>query len=191
MATPGTDRIAICPTEQSRQPEVHTMSDTDMGSTAGKYLTFQLGRESFGLEILKVQEIIGMMPITRVPRTPAFVRGVINLRGKVIPVVDLRVKLGFEAHDDSDRRCIIVALISRGATQVTTGLLVDEVSEVLDITRAVDTECIPRMGRVDSRVVMLVDVDRVLASDEITSVERLGEDSALGNLPAIDKGDQR
>src|SRR5438445_11878957 len=79
---------------------------------AGKYLTFNLGKEVYGIEILKVQEIIGMMPVTRVPKTPEFVRGVVNLRGKVIPVIDLRLKFALEGKTDTDRTCIIVVQVS-------------------------------------------------------------------------------
>src|SRR3989339_1592427 len=80
---------------------------------AGKYLTFQLKGEIYGLEILKVQEIIGMMKVTRVPRSPAFIRGVINLRGKVIPVVDLRLKFSMESQADTEKTCIIVVQVIR------------------------------------------------------------------------------
>ena len=104
----------------------------------GKFLTFHLGGEEYGLEILKVQEIIGIMAITRVPRTPEFVRGVINLRGKVIPVVDLRLKFEMEGQADTERTCIIVVQVSHNNNQVTMGLLVDEVSEVLDIDGKTD-----------------------------------------------------
>ena len=104
---------------------------------AGKYLTFKLGAEEYGLEILKVQEIIKMMDITRVPRTPAFVRGVINLRGKVIPVVDLRLKFGMESRETTDKTCVIVVQVAQASAAsgaVTMGTIVDEVSEVLDIS---------------------------------------------------------
>jgi purine-binding chemotaxis protein CheW len=149
---------------------------------AGKYLTFQLGKEVYGIEILKVQEIIGMMPVTHVPRTPAFVRGVINLRGKVIPVVELRRKFGMDTREDTERTCIVVVQVSWNAGKVTMGLLVDEVSEVLNVTAdqieappsfgtSVDTDFILGMGKVAAKVVMLLDVDKVLASDEIAAVD--------------------
>jgi purine-binding chemotaxis protein CheW len=154
-------------------------------SKAGKYLTFELGNEAFALEITKVQEIIGILPVTRVPKLPDFVRGVINLRGKVIPVIDLRRKFGFGAREDTARTCIIVAQINRDDRQVITGILVDEVCEVLDVAAdqidaapdfgaAVNTDFIPGMGRIGDRVVMLLDVDRVLSSGEVDSVELIG-----------------
>jgi len=145
----------------------------------GKYLTFELGGEVYGLEILKVQEIIGMMTVTRVPRTPNFVRGVINLRGKVIPVIDLRRKFGMEPQEDTEKTCIVVVQIAAGGTDQTTtmGIIVDEVSEVLDIDAeqiepppsfgaSVDTDFILGMGKVAERVVMLLDIDKVLTQAE-------------------------
>jgi purine-binding chemotaxis protein CheW len=145
---------------------------------AGKYLTFQLDSEVYGLAILKVQEINGMMNVTHVPRTPAFVRGVINLRGKVIPVLDLRLKFGLDAREDTERTCIIVAQVACSGAWVTMGVIVDEVSEVLDIQAeqlepapsfgvAVDTDFILGMGKVGQKVIMLLDVDRVLSSEEV------------------------
>src|SRR6185503_14644881 len=95
---------------------------------AGKYLTFQLDKEAYGIGILKVQEIVGMMAVTRMPRMPVFVRGLVNLRGKVIPVFDLRLKFGLEGRADTDRTCIIVVQLSLGeAGSVTLGIIVDEV----------------------------------------------------------------
>jgi purine-binding chemotaxis protein CheW len=148
---------------------------------AGKYLTFKLGAESYGLGILKVQEIIGIMSITHIPKTPAFVRGVINLRGRVIPVTDLRLKFGMESEEDTAKTCVIVVQLSLGDRQVTMGLIVDEVSEVLDIAEgqiepppsfgdSLDTAFILGMGKVGDKVVMLLDVDRVLSCDELAFV---------------------
>jgi purine-binding chemotaxis protein CheW len=164
--------------------ETETTVAAAQGTAAmgGKYLTFQLGREVFGIEILKVQEIIGIMNVTKVPRTPDFVRGVINLRGKVIPVVDLRLKFGLEARADTDRTCIIVVQLNVAAGLIIMGLIVDEVSEVLNIPGAqiegapsfgarVDTEFILGMGKVSQKVVMLLDVDKVLSKGEVTALE--------------------
>lgn len=153
-----------------------------MMDKAGKYLTFKLAAEEYGLEILKVQEIIKMMDITKVPRTPEFVRGVINLRGKVIPVVDLRLKFGMEAKETTDKTCVIVVQVAHAAGRVTMGTIVDEVSEVLDILgeqieaspefgTTVDTAFILGMGKVGKRVVMLLDVDKVLSVDEVVAIK--------------------
>lgn len=153
---------------------------------AGKYLTFQLGAEVYGIEILKVQEIIGLMNVTHVPRTPTFVRGVINLRGKVLPVVDLRLKFGLASQDDTERTCIIVLQVACADSRVTMGILVDEVSEVLDIRAdqleptpsfggSIDTDFILGIGKVGQKVVMLLDADRVLNSREISTVANATE----------------
>ncbi len=164
-----------------------TTSGTDkegLAAKAGKYLTFKLGAEEYGLEILKVQEIIKMMDITRVPRTPAFVRGVINLRGKVIPVVDLRLKFCMESRENTDKTCVIVVQVAQENGSVTMGTLVDEVSEVLDINgeqiepspefgTAVDTAFILGMGKVAKKVIMLLDIDEVLSSGELAAVAKV------------------
>ena len=152
---------------------------------AGKYLTFKLDAEEFGLEILKVQEIIKMMDITRVPKTPAFVRGVINLRGKVIPVVDLRAKFEMERRAETDKTCIVVVTVRRGSGVVVMGIIVDEVSEVLDVLGGsiepapefggvVDTSFILGMGKVGDRVVTLLDVDKVLSMSDLAEVAAVG-----------------
>jgi purine-binding chemotaxis protein CheW len=146
-------------------------------AAAGKYLTFALGREEYGLEILKVREIIGYMDITAVPRTPPYVRGVINLRGQVISVVDLRAKFGMPAADRTDQTCVIVVEIrGPGGRKLSTGIIVDRVSEVLNVAAdqieeppsfgaAVDTDFILGMGKVGQTVKILLDIDKVLTAD--------------------------
>ena len=116
-----------------------------MADREGKYLTFSLAEEEYGIGILKVKEIIGMMPITTVPRTPIFVKGVINLRGKVIPVVDLRLKFGMEESAYNERTCIIVVETKGKGVSVLIGIVVDAVSEVLNI-KGNDIEDTPRSG---------------------------------------------
>lgn len=141
----------------------------------GKYLTFVLGDEEYGVEILKVREIIGLMEITSVPQTPDFIKGVINLRGKVIPVIDLRLKFGMDPAEYTEETCIIVVDIN----QTMIGILVDTVSEVLDISAGqiepppsfgsrIDTEFILGMGKVKDRVKILLEIDKVLSSEELT-----------------------
>jgi len=148
-----------------------------MEALAGKYLTFKLGMEAYGLAILKVQEIVGIMPVTQIPRMPEFIRGVVNLRGKVIPVIDLRLKFNMASQENTDRTCIIVVQVARKSAQVTMGVIVDEVSEVLNIPssviepppsfgQAVEADFILGMGKVADKVIMLLDVDRVLSGDE-------------------------
>ncbi|MCC6239423.1 MAG: purine-binding chemotaxis protein CheW [Phycisphaerales bacterium] len=144
----------------------------------GKYLTFALGREEYGLEILKVREIIGIMEITAVPRTPPHVKGVINLRGQVISVIDLRSRFAMEAVEKTDQTCIIVVEIQSGQRRLNTGIVVDRVSEVLDIAceqiedapsfgTSVDSSFILGMGKIGQNVKILLDIDSVLGSSEI------------------------
>lgn len=160
-------------------------ADVTLAAHAGKYLTFRLDSEEYGLEILKVQEIIGIMPVTKVPRTPAFVRGVVNLRGKVIPVVDLRARFGLSKQDDTEKTCIIVLQVARGTEQITTSIIVDEVSEVLEVDAGqleptpefgstIDTSYILAMGKVEDRVIMLLDADKVLSSEDVRLLDSLG-----------------
>jgi purine-binding chemotaxis protein CheW len=150
---------------------------------AGKYLTFNLGDEEYGLEILKVQEIIGMQEITKVPRSPEYVKGVINLRGKVIPVIDLRLKFGMEEKQYTRKTCIIVVQVKREAGDLIMGIIVDEVSEVLDISGdkieapppmgvKVDTQFIMGMAKTDSSVKILLHIEQVLSQGELAAVKQ-------------------
>lgn len=162
------------------QNELTTASGS-AAALAGKFMTFRLAREEYGLEILKVRELIGLMEITRIPRSPAHVRGVINLRGKVIPVVDLRLKFGMAPTDATSQTVIIVVQLSAENGGLTTGILVDEVLEVRAIT-AEDIEPPPNLqgevasdfvrgvGKADKRVIFLLDIDRVLAQAEAREV---------------------
>jgi purine-binding chemotaxis protein CheW len=150
----------------------------------GKYLTFSLEKEEYGIGILKVKEIIGMMPITSVPRTPDFVKGVVNLRGKVIPVLDLRTKFEMEAIPYTERTCIIVVEIDSDAATILLGIVVDAVSEVLNI-REEEIEETPKFGtqlkhdyilgmaKRDGGVKILLNIDRVLSSEEISKIEQV------------------
>ena len=159
------------------------MSEADASQAAGKYLTFRLGDESYGLQILKVQEILGMMPVTRVPRTPNFIRGVVNLRGKVIPVVDLRCTFNLASLADTETTCIIVVQIVRDQNTVVMGVIVDAVSEVLDVRAEqvepapafgteIDTAFILGMGKIADKVVILLDIDRVLSTEQLSTVNQ-------------------
>ena len=151
----------------------------------GKYLTFALGPEEYGLEILKVREIIGYMDITAVPQTPHDVKGVINLRGQVIPVIDLRAKFGMETTDVTDQTCIIVVETSQGNRKFSTGIVVDRVQEVLDIAgenieeapqfgSSVDTDFILGMGKIGDSVKILLDIDKVLAGTDFDEFSGMG-----------------
>jgi purine-binding chemotaxis protein CheW len=143
----------------------------------GKYLTFTLGQEEYGIGILKVREIIGILEITSVPRTPEHIKGVINLRGKVIPVISLRSKFGIPEEDYTDRTCIIVVEILGSDGSIPIGIIVDSVSEVLNISgedieptpnlgSALNTDFILGLAKVKGQVKILLDIDRVLSADE-------------------------
>ena len=149
----------------------------------GKYLTFTLANEEYGIGILKIREIIGMMPITSVPRTPEFVKGVINLRGKVIPVMDLRLRFEMEEMEYTERTCIIVVEIERRAGKVQIGAVVDSVSEVLNIGgkdieetpsfgTKLDTEYILGMAKIEGGVKILLDIDEVLNDEEVAVLQK-------------------
>ena len=142
----------------------------------GKYLTFTLGYEEYGVPVLKVREIIKVMDITQVPQVPDYVLGVINLRGKVIPVIDLRRKFGFPAHEYTERTCIIVADVDLSPAKVMMGIVVDSVSEVLNVAESeIDetpdfggqssTDYLLGLAKVKGTVKILLDLDRVLGSD--------------------------
>ncbi|MFH0728795.1 MAG: chemotaxis protein CheW [Pseudomonadota bacterium] len=157
---------------------------TDSADRGGKYLTFTLAGEEYGIGILKIKEIIGMMSITAVPQTPDFVKGVINLRGKVIPVIDLRLRFGMEPIDYTDRTCTVVVEIEGSTGPILTGTVVDSVSEVLNIKNEdiedapsfgarLNTESILGMAKMEGGVKILLDIDRVL---DIKSLG-LGEDA--------------
>lgn len=155
----------------------------------GKYLTFLLDREEFAIQVLKVREIMGIQDITAVPQTPGYVKGVINLRGKVIPVFDLRLKFGLPEIDYAQRTCIIVVQVQSGSASFLTGIIVDEVSEVLNLGAA-DIEDTPDFGgipapgssyllgmaKVKGKVKILLDIDRVLSSqDELHGFDALAQ----------------
>jgi len=156
----------------------------DQAEKEGKYLTFSLAQEEYGIGILKIREIIGMMPVTSVPQTPEFVKGVINLRGKVIPVVDLRLRFGMQAIDYTERTCIIVVEIEGKFDTVMIGIVVDSVSEVLNIKgedieetptfgAKLNTEYILGMAKMEGGVKILLDIDRVLSEADVNLLEKV------------------
>jgi len=151
---------------------------------AGKYLTFQLANEEFGIRVLKVREIMGIQEITAVPQTPAHIKGVINLRGKVVPVVDLRLKFSLPAAEYTQRTCIIVTQVQGESASVLMGIVVDGVSEVLNLTAAeiedtpdfgeeIATGYLLGMAKVKGKVKILLDIDKVLSSQELHSLNAM------------------
>ena len=147
----------------------------------GKYLTFAIGDEEYGVPVLKVREIIKMMDITQVPQVPHHVKGVINLRGKVIPVVDLRLKFSFAEQAYTERTCIIVVEVALPSGHVMMGIVVDAVSEVLNIAadeieqtpefgERVTTDYMKGVAKVKGKVKILLDLDRVLNAEGVVSL---------------------
>lgn len=179
----------VDPMESREKTNAFTLPASDGSDGAepagreGKYLTFSLVEEEYGIGILKIKEIIGMMPITAVPQTPGFVKGVINLRGKVIPVVDLRLRFGMPSIDYDDRTCIIVVEIGAYGMNVVIGIVVDSVSEVLNIKAeeiedtptfgtSLNTDYILGMAKMDGKVKILLDIDEVLGADELEALAK-------------------
>lgn len=157
-----------------------------MKAEEGKYLTFNLKNENYGIPLGRVKEIIAMLPITEVPKTPVYIKGVINLRGKIIPIMDLRLKFGLEEKEYNDRTCIIVVDISTGDNKRQTGLAVDAVAEVVDIKSAEieemssseknsEDEFIIGIGKVRDKVVMLLDIEKVLSKEAVKIMEMEAE----------------
>jgi purine-binding chemotaxis protein CheW len=149
---------------------------------AGKYLVFHLGKEEFGIRVLKVREIMGIQDITAVPQTPAYVKGVINLRGKVIPVVDLRLKFGLPEIEYTQRTCIIVVQVQADSHGMMMGIVVDGVAEVLnlvsgdiedtpDFGQGVVTPYLLGMAKIKGKVKILLDIDQVLTSQELNGLQ--------------------
>ncbi len=157
-------------------------------NAASKYLTFQLGNEEYGLEILRVREIIGMLPITKLPKAPPYVKGVINLRGKVNPVIDTRKKFGMEQVDVTERTCIIIVEVNKGKGLAEFGIIVDSVSEVLDIQKeeledaeefsfGMENGYISHIAKTKTGVKILLNIDKVL---ENTSELQINSENTEG-----------
>jgi purine-binding chemotaxis protein CheW len=169
-------------TLDTAQAEVRGKTGASLG---GKFLTFYLDVEEYGIEILKVQEIIGVMAITPVPRTPDFIRGVMNLRGKVIPIIDIRLKLAMEAKAQTEETCVIVVK----AQGIEMGIIVDKVSEVADIASGeiqdapsfgenINTDYILGIGKSAGKVRLLLDIDRVLSNRDVIELKRVEEEGS-------------
>jgi purine-binding chemotaxis protein CheW len=143
----------------------------------GKYLTFLIGKEEYGIPILKAKEIIKMMDITSIPKTPPFMRGVINLRGKIIPIIDLRLKFRLEAKEYTERTCIIVVELVLGQTKRQMGIVVDTVSEVINFPKndlepppqygtQLETGYLTGMGKIKDKVVLLLDIEKAFSDED-------------------------
>ncbi len=151
-----------------------------------QYVSFFLGEELFGVEVNRAREILNMAPLTQVPQTPDFMLGVINLRGQVVPVIDMRIKLNIPISEQTENTCIIVVEIHVDGGLIVVGLLADAVSEVLDITddqieapprlgTKIDTAYIQGMGKVDDRFLILLDIDKVFSAADVSLASEPGE----------------
>jgi purine-binding chemotaxis protein CheW len=159
-------------------------ASTGVQKSAGKHLTFTLQSESYGIDVLKVREIIRLTNITAVPQMPDYVKGVINLRGKIIPVIDLRVRFGFTGAKDTELTCIIVVQVKLPDGKITQmGLVVDGVEEVVNLAPGdieetpdfggkISTDYIVGMAKVKGTVKTLLNIDRVLASGELENIRK-------------------
>lgn len=155
-----------------------------MENRGGKYLTFVLAKEEYGIPILKVREIIKLLEITSIPKTPGYIKGVVNLRGKIIPIMDLRLKFGLEENEYNERTCIVVVEITINETRKLMGLIVDTVSEVVNLTTD-QIEPPPEygyqnnhgyligVGKVKERVILLLDIEQILSREETVLINDL------------------
>jgi purine-binding chemotaxis protein CheW len=161
------------------------MSATGITETT-QYLTFKLEDEIFALDISKVREVLDFTNITKVPRTPEFMRGVINLRGSVVPVVDMRLKFGMSRTEKTVNTCIIIVEVAVDGEKIILGTLADSVQEVLDldtdhiepaprIGTRLKTEFIKGMGKRNTRFIIILDIDKIFSTDELTHVQDAGE----------------
>jgi purine-binding chemotaxis protein CheW len=153
-------------------------------TSAGKYLTFVLAGESYGIPVLKVREIIKLVPVTVVPQMPSYIKGVLNLRGRIIPVVDMRVKFGMGEPENTDHTCIVVVqVMSAARTTISLGLVVDSVEEVSNIAATdiestpdfgttLDTSYLVGMAKIKGKVVSLLNIDRCLGASELEAVQQ-------------------
>jgi purine-binding chemotaxis protein CheW len=162
-----------------------------MAIAGHKFLTFLLGREIYGLPIKKAKEIIGMMEITHIPKTQSYIKGVINLRGKIIPIVDLRLRFGMVEKEYSDRTCIIVIEVNANETQRLAGIVVDTVSEVVNIQQGeiepspeydaqIEGNFLTGLGKMKDKVILILDIEKILSREELAHLKpELGKNEVV------------
>ncbi len=157
------------------------MSDAASSGESRQYLTFTLAEEQYAVDVDDVKEVLELTTVTRVPRTQEYMRGVINLRGSVVPVIDLRLKFGMEATEKTIDTSIVVLEVKLGGSTVTVGALADSVQEVINLDESVieppprigtriNTDFIRGIGKQDERFIIVLDIDRVFSEDEISAV---------------------
>lgn len=176
---------AMTMTEQATK-ELARIKGGETGASANQYLTFSLADEEYGVDILRVQEIKGWTPVTHIPNAPAFLKGVLNLRGTIVPIVDLRMRFNLPAVDYTPTTVVIVLSLFSNGRERTFGIVVDAVSDVLNIAAAdihakpdfgtaVDADFISGLATIEQTMVMLLDIDRLLRPDEIAAMSAVGE----------------
>ena len=172
-------------------PRAATDNRLEAGPAAAQYLTFLLAGDAFAIGILSIKEIIEYGGMTQVPLMPDYIRGVINLRGAVVPVMDLMVRFGKPASSVGKRTCIVIVEIISGDEPQVIGVIVDAVQAVVEIAAAdtlpapsfgtrIDADFIAAMGKIDDRFIILLNVDRVLSADDVGALGALGTSSAAG-----------
>ncbi len=169
-----------------------TVATSSMGQeeSGSQFLTFQLDNEAYGVDILRVQEIKGWTPVTCIPNTPEYLKGVLNLRGTIVPIIDMRLRFNLETMEYNAETVIIVLSVQSGSGERVVGIVVDSVSDVLsvkteemkpspDFGTNVHTEFIDGLAAVDEQMVMLLDIDKMLSTDEISALESIKEQEAV------------
>ncbi len=153
-----------------------------MASQNDKYLTFGLGNETYGIPIRTAKEIIGMQEVTHIPKTKGYMKGVINLRGKIVPIVDLRLKFGMAEKDYTDRTCIIVIEVNLGASQRAMGVVVDNVAEVRNIQPGeieepgdyaqIEGQLLLGIGKLNDKVILMIDIEKIINKEDEVVLEK-------------------
>ncbi len=168
--------------------EAGGIMNAEINSTTNQYLTFTLNKDIYALDIASVREVLELTPITRIPRTPKFMRGVINLRGHAVPVVDMRLKFGMSRTEDTINTCIIIVEVSFDGESTVMGALADSVREVIELTEnmieepprmgtTIKTEFIRGMGKQDDEFVIILDINKILSVEELAMLKSVQQDS--------------
>lgn len=173
--------------QQNNNILASTKSDND--ANGNQYLTFLLAGESYGLDILRVQEIKGWVPVTAIPNSPEYLKGVLNLRGTIVPIIDMRIRFNLETMEYNSVTVIIVLSVHTSSGNRVVGIVVDSVSDVLfiktdeinptpDFGANINTEFINGLATVEDQMVMLLDIDKMLTTDEVAALEAINVDAA-------------
>ncbi len=183
------------------QIEAGGIMNSEINSTTNQYLTFTLNKDIYALDIASVREVLELTPITRIPRTPKFMRGVINLRGHAVPVVDMRLKFGMSRTEDTINTCIIIVEVSFDGESTVMGALADSVREVIELTEnmieepprmgtTIKTEFIRGMGKQDDEFVIILDINKILSVEELAMLKSVHQDSASAEVAPEVTSDQ-